>query len=197
MEIFGIGPMELLLILIIALMIFGPDKLPEIGAKLGHALRDMRQATRQFSQEIEETRRAIEEPIQEARETGEEAVKPFQDAAETAATIGQALTHPGELVRDSVMRNLEMGGQEETVSTATEAGPAKLPAVEGAPAAEAASEAPAGAPPAEEAGTGSVTVAVPDEPLSYVPPPESVPEAPVGPLPATEEPMAIIGAPKE
>ena len=37
MEILGIGPMELILILIVALMVFGPDKLPQIGAKLGRA----------------------------------------------------------------------------------------------------------------------------------------------------------------
>ena len=35
MDILGIGPLELILILIVALMVFGPDRLPEIGAKLG------------------------------------------------------------------------------------------------------------------------------------------------------------------
>ncbi len=107
MEIFGIGPMELLLILIIALMVFGRDKLPEIGAKLGKAMREMRQATRQFSQEIEQTRQAIEAPIQEAREAGGELTKPFQEAQEAAATIGTALSHPSDLIRDSVIRNLK------------------------------------------------------------------------------------------
>ena len=65
MEIFGIGPMELILVLIIALMVFGPDKLPEIGAKLGKAMRSMREATQEFSREIEEARQALEAPIKE------------------------------------------------------------------------------------------------------------------------------------
>jgi TatA/E family protein of Tat protein translocase len=108
-EIFGIGPMEFLLILIIALMVFGPDKLPEIGARLGKAMREMRQATRQFSQEIEQTRQAIEAPIQEIQASGEELTRPFQEATEATAAVSTALTHPTDLIRDSVMRNLGLG----------------------------------------------------------------------------------------
>lgn len=36
MEIFGIGPIELLLILILSFIVFGPERLPEIGRMLGH-----------------------------------------------------------------------------------------------------------------------------------------------------------------
>ena len=37
-------PMHLLLILIIALIIFGPGKLPELGGSLGKAIRDFKKA---------------------------------------------------------------------------------------------------------------------------------------------------------
>jgi sec-independent protein translocase protein TatA len=37
-------PMHLLVILIIALIIFGPGKLPEIGSGLGKAIRDFKKA---------------------------------------------------------------------------------------------------------------------------------------------------------
>ena len=37
-------PMHLLVILIIALIIFGPGKLPEIGSGLGRAIRDFKKA---------------------------------------------------------------------------------------------------------------------------------------------------------
>ena len=43
MDIFGIGPMELIVILILLLLVFGPNRLPEMGARLGRALRDMRE----------------------------------------------------------------------------------------------------------------------------------------------------------
>jgi sec-independent protein translocase protein TatA len=39
---FGLGFQELLIILIIALIVFGPGKLPQIGSGLGKAIRDFR-----------------------------------------------------------------------------------------------------------------------------------------------------------
>jgi len=41
---FGIGVQELVIILIIALVVFGPSKLPQIGSGLGKAIRDFRKA---------------------------------------------------------------------------------------------------------------------------------------------------------
>ena len=41
---FGIGVPELLVILVIALLIFGPGKLPEIGSALGKGIRDFKKA---------------------------------------------------------------------------------------------------------------------------------------------------------
>jgi TatA/E family protein of Tat protein translocase len=92
MEIFGIGPMELILILIIALMVFGPDKLPEIGAKLGKGLRSMREATREFSKEIEETRAALEAPIKEVTD-------PLREVTQAA----HAISNPGAALRSAVI----------------------------------------------------------------------------------------------
>ena len=39
---FGIGVPELMVILVIALVIFGPSKLPQIGSGLGKAIRDFK-----------------------------------------------------------------------------------------------------------------------------------------------------------
>lgn len=41
---FGLGAPELLLILIIALVVFGPGKLPAIGQALGKSLREFKEA---------------------------------------------------------------------------------------------------------------------------------------------------------
>jgi sec-independent protein translocase protein TatA len=41
---FGIGLQELAVILLIALVIFGPTKLPQIGSGLGKAIRDFKKA---------------------------------------------------------------------------------------------------------------------------------------------------------
>ena len=41
---FNIGPGELVLVLIIALIVVGPGKLPEVGAAIGKSLREFRRA---------------------------------------------------------------------------------------------------------------------------------------------------------
>lgn len=41
----NIGPMELLLILIIVLIVFGPGKMPEVARTLGKAVREFRKAS--------------------------------------------------------------------------------------------------------------------------------------------------------
>jgi TatA/E family protein of Tat protein translocase len=43
--VFNIGPTELIVILVIALIVFGPKRLPEIGRTMGKSLRELRKAT--------------------------------------------------------------------------------------------------------------------------------------------------------
>ncbi len=47
-----IGPLELVVILAVALIIFGPAKLPELGRSIGRGIREFRQATREIGQSI-------------------------------------------------------------------------------------------------------------------------------------------------
>lgn len=60
MDFFGIGPGELLLILAVALIIFGPGRLPELARNLGKMIREFRKATsevtREFTVEVERER---------------------------------------------------------------------------------------------------------------------------------------------
>jgi sec-independent protein translocase protein TatA len=41
----NIGPVELIIILVIALLILGPGKLPEVGAAFGRTIREFRKAS--------------------------------------------------------------------------------------------------------------------------------------------------------
>ena len=48
---FGLGTTELLVILVIALVIFGPSKLPQIGSGLGKAIRDFKKGVTEKDEE--------------------------------------------------------------------------------------------------------------------------------------------------
>ncbi|HEV8310096.1 MAG TPA: Sec-independent protein translocase protein TatB [Methylomirabilota bacterium] len=48
-----IGFQELLVLLVIALVVFGPHKLPELGRALGRAMREFRRASDEFRQTVE------------------------------------------------------------------------------------------------------------------------------------------------
>lgn len=62
----GLGVQELLVIFVIALVLFGGKKLPEVGQNLGKALRSFKAAE-------EETRKDIEEALKDSPGSGEEA----------------------------------------------------------------------------------------------------------------------------
>ena len=49
---FNIGPTELIVVLIIALIVFGPKRLPEIGRTVGKSLREFRRASEGLREEL-------------------------------------------------------------------------------------------------------------------------------------------------
>jgi sec-independent protein translocase protein TatA len=56
----NIGPLELLMILVIVLVIFGAKRVPEIGASIGRGIRE-------FKRNISDVDRQIKEPERDAR----------------------------------------------------------------------------------------------------------------------------------
>lgn len=53
----GLETPEILVLLVLALILFGPEKLPEYGAKLGSFIARMRQASSQVTQPLQEALR--------------------------------------------------------------------------------------------------------------------------------------------
>lgn len=67
---FGIGPMELVVIVVVALLIFGPQKLPEFARTLGKGLAEFRRASNDLRQSL-----AIDELQNDLRKTMNEATR--------------------------------------------------------------------------------------------------------------------------
>jgi len=52
-----IGPLELILAFVIFLIVFGPQKIPEIGAKMGKLVRQARKASGDFMSSLEDEKK--------------------------------------------------------------------------------------------------------------------------------------------
>ncbi len=82
----SIGPTELILIFVVALLVFGPKKLPEIGKSIGRAIREFRRTS-------EEIKGRIEEEIQasEVKDLGRELRDQVRDLDQDIRTETKAL----------------------------------------------------------------------------------------------------------
>ncbi len=49
----SLGPAEILVILVVALLVFGPNKMPEIGRQLARGLREFRRIQQHLSSELQ------------------------------------------------------------------------------------------------------------------------------------------------
>jgi sec-independent protein translocase protein TatA len=83
-----IGVQEILVIMVLALIIFGPDKLPDLGRRLGRAMREFRRASDEF-------RSTVEQNLQLHMDADPLSPRPTspEPAAATAAAVGASDGH--------------------------------------------------------------------------------------------------------
>src|SRR5207237_10714018 len=86
MNFLGMGPLELMLIVVLALIVFGPSKLPEVMAQVGKAIGDFRRATSELSDEFNKT---IQTQLNEAKSIVDETRSTLKDAQ---ADVNAAVT---------------------------------------------------------------------------------------------------------
>lgn len=105
MNIFSnIGITELVVILLLALLVVGPERLPELGRKLAKTLRDVRKAYENLTKDLGPELMSIQQATQELRESvqsvksiPQDAVKSVVDAADLDDTIAELKQVTGDL----------------------------------------------------------------------------------------------------
>lgn len=119
---FGIGVPELILILIVGLIVFGPGKLPEAGRALGKGLREFKKASNALTQALnaepapQQTAQTVQ-PVQQSApqsapapaaqtaetKAAEEPAQPAQPAyqAPTQESVRQQLAEQGKIPSDT------------------------------------------------------------------------------------------------
>ena len=85
---FGVG--DTLLIVVVALIVFGPKKLPEISRQVGKLLYEFRKASNDFKFQIEEELRASEQAERQKELSAQAAVS--QPATPVAITAGETVS---------------------------------------------------------------------------------------------------------
>lgn len=69
---FGLGPQEIIVILFLALLLFGPKRLPELARGIGKAMREFKKATTEIEKEVRVGMNEIETTVEDLK-------KPLED----------------------------------------------------------------------------------------------------------------------
>ncbi len=73
---FDLGFQELIIIFVVALLVFGPKKLPEIGRSLGRGIAELKKAMQGIQSSIQEEEKLIKKDLPDVKESLE---KPLAD----------------------------------------------------------------------------------------------------------------------
>ena len=94
---FDIGLQELILIFVIALLVFGPKNLPQLGRSLGRAMREFRRASDEFRSTVE-TNLQINEPDSVPYKAPEPPVADAAAGTDGAQALPDSVLDPHALV---------------------------------------------------------------------------------------------------
>jgi len=139
-NIFGIGTMEFAVIIILALIVFGPGRLPEIMGEAGRMLRELRRQTRDITGDFEESIREVRTTVTDVRGEMRSTVQEIQretssisssitdsvNDATAAANSGLTNGEPSAQRRASAAHSAA-AGEDQIVSVSVEAKPTRAP----------------------------------------------------------------------
>ncbi len=97
---FGIGPEELFLIAVIALLVLGPERMPKVMRDIGRVVGDLRKTSDELREEFMNADRALKEPFVGSSTPASTTPTPAAENTQAAASDGT----PSESAFDREMR---------------------------------------------------------------------------------------------
>lgn len=94
MDFFGIGPLELIVILLILLIVIGPAKLPEVAGAIGRGIRKFREATTELTKDFKEMAEEVkdaEKEVSTALDPTGGLTKDLKEMAKEVKDVGQEI----------------------------------------------------------------------------------------------------------
>jgi len=86
---FGLGVTEILVILIVAFLLFGPQQLPEVGRQVGKAIKGLKDVTEDVKKTVEPELnlmqaevKSVEQDLESSMKEAEEAIKKQADSTQ-------------------------------------------------------------------------------------------------------------------
>ena len=92
----SLGPAEILVILVVALLVFGPNKMPEIGRQVARGVREFRRVQQHLSSELQSVVSDLDPTAPAPASSGGDTVPtlPPKDITETSAAEAPAAVAP-------------------------------------------------------------------------------------------------------
>lgn len=109
--VFDVGPGEFFTIAIIALLVFGPQRLPEIARKLGGYLAEIRRAAGDLRAGLDEEVRQLQAPLEEIKT---DLTKPVTEIKSTFDETAGAITSEAEQAKRAAESELAAGPERPT-----------------------------------------------------------------------------------
>ena len=106
---FGLGLPEIIVIFIIALLVFGPKKLPDLGKSIGRAMAEFKKASDDFQESVRSEMKEVEKSagVDEIKKLGNIDISSHEQTGPTTSAPEQGTAEkPGEKQNGEAKQNV-------------------------------------------------------------------------------------------
>ena len=104
---FDISPLELLTIALIALIVFGPQRLPELARKAGSYIREIRKAATELTAGLDREVQELQQPLKDIKQ---DLTKPMSELKATLDETAKGIQNPLREVGEELRKPVNPGG---------------------------------------------------------------------------------------